>query len=342
MKQVGLIILVLFAASTPLASPGSSPEVVELGSRLFSDDRLSADGHVSCATCHQADRAFTDGLKVSKGFRQQAGTRNAPSLLNLAGQDSFFWDGRRKKLQDQVLDPFVNQREHGLASIDDLVARIGARPEYGVRFKAAFGDPNATPARISHALAAFVESLDAGPSRLDRFLDKPDPETLSAAERRGYELFRGAGQCATCHLLQGPRPRLTDDKFHAVTFQSGLPADSLADSARRAMAADEAQLGVLITSDAGVAALGRFNVTRKPSDIGKYRTPSLRNVELTAPYMHDGSVATLEAAIDHEIYYRSIGQGRPVIVTPRERADLRAFLRALTSESLEKPKGRQP
>lgn len=326
------------AASVVPAAPNAGNEAstrVNLGEQLFFDKRLSADGSISCASCHQPERAFTDALAVSVGTRGQKGTRNAPTLVNTALQASFFWDGRREKLEDQVLDPFVNAREHGLRDARQLVALVDADASYRSQFAAIFPGSEVNPANIASAIAAYVRSLSAGSSRFDRFWTGGDHAALSESERRGFEVFRGPGQCASCHAIEKPHASFTDNKFHSVGIGMAKLGGQIGAAAERSMRAAGAERDALIGTDAAVAALGRFNVTGNPADIGKYRTPGLRNVALTAPYMHDGSVPTLDEAVELELYYRSAQQGRPMVLTAREKADLVAFLRALTSESSE-------
>lgn len=311
-----------------------------LGAALFADKRLSADGTVSCASCHMADRAFGDGKPVSEGIKQQASTRNAPSLLNVGYHTSFFWDGRRASLEDQVLDPLLSPVEHGLRDLEQVIEIVSSDERYARGFEIALLNEGVAERGIRIALATFVRSLDPGPSRLDRYLSGSDKSLLSEPERRGMELFKGRAGCATCHTMQPATPSFTDNDFHALNVGTPMSA-SLASSVARSLAAPPSTREALIGSDRALAALGRFNVTQRLRDIGKYRTPSLRNVAITAPYMHDGSVATLDEAVELEIYYRSATQTRPLILTAQERRDLVSFLKALTAESLEKVQGTQ-
>jgi cytochrome c peroxidase len=164
-----------------------------------------------------------------------------------------------------------------------------------------------------------------------------DPEALSSSARRGLALFRGKSGCATCHRLDDPSTLLTDHAFHSAGIGLDAHRASLPDIVKRIGALTPTQLGALVSRDPAVAALGRFVVTRNPADIGKFKTPSLRNVALTGPYMHNGSVPTLEAAIDHELYYRGLVEGRVMFLTPDEKTDLLAFLASLTEDQFRKP-----
>jgi cytochrome c peroxidase len=308
---------------------------VVIGAKLFADSRLSEDGSISCARCHEESKAYTDGRPIAIGLRGQAAVRNTPSLTTVAAHRAFSWDGRQVSLEQQVLSPLLNSREHGLHSRDVLVSTVQRLRDY----PAAFRD-HLTAERIASALAFYVRSLSAAKSRFDRYWFDGQRAALSETERRGLEFFRGPGGCAGCHLVSRAAAPFTDDDYHAAGLDQRHMAQDLAKSTQRSVNARPGELERLITSDPDIAALGRFNVTHRPADIGKYRTPSLRNVALTAPYMHDGSIKTLEEVVDFEIYYRSTQQKAPIILTPRERADVVAFLRSLTSENLEQAEGR--
>lgn len=320
----------------PLGLPPQAPEPeqakVELGKRLFFDARLSADRRVSCASCHRPELAFTDGLPVAKGAGGRAGTRNTPSLLNAGYSRSFFWEGRRQTLESQVTDPFFSPVEHGLRDPVELLASIGNDPGYRKQFSRAFPGDRITIAEVSAAIAAYVRSLDSGNSPFDRYDYGGDKGALSASALRGLELFRGSAGCAECHVVGEGHALFTDHRFHSLGV--GLPAvaQTLPELAKRARALDRDALGQGVATDPEMAALGRFLVTGDPADIGRFKTPSLRNVALTAPYMHDGSVGTLEEAVEREIYYRGLSKGRPLILTTEEKANLVEFLRSLTGD----------
>ena len=214
-----------------------------------------------------------------------------------------------------------------------LVDIVRRDERYRVDFAHTFSiDPGTISVEhIVHALAAFERTLVLGDSPVDRYLYARDATALSPSAVRGMNLFRGRAQCATCHLIGKESALLTDDRYHSIGI--GLPpiAAELAALTQKVANTPESQLDALIGSSPAVAALGRFVVTKDPRDIGNFKTPSLRNVALTAPYMHDGSVGTLEEALDFELYYRSTEKNEPLILTPAEKADLIAFLLALTS-----------
>lgn len=322
----------------PVVAPADNPTTqpkVELGRKLFNDASLSADGTISCASCHQASKAFSDGLSRARGIKGQAGTRNTPSLLNVAFSPELFWDGRRPNLEAQVEDPLLNPIEHGLARSDQVVALVRNNPDYVTHFEAAFGigGQRITMEHVKKAIAAYERTLVVGNTAFDRYLYGSDSSALSLSAKRGLALFRGRAGCDTCHLIGETSALLTDNKFHSlgVGFKSvEARLSTLASDYVRAEGKPDSR--TLAASD--IAELGRFAVTRAPTDIGHFKTPSLRNVALTAPYMHDGSVATIEEAIELEIYYRGIQQNRPLILTPDEKTDLVEFLKSLTSTDL--------
>lgn len=323
---------VTLAATTATPIPGEP--LAALGHKLFFDTRLSRDNSVSCGSCHRPDQAFADGKATAEGTGGQTGTRNTPSLLNASYTQDKFWDGRRASLAEQVLDPFTNPREHGLDNQDQLLGRFKAAEGYATTYTAAFNKKltQATANDLAQALTAYVNFLKPGGSRLDRYLAKQDKAALSAEELHGLELFRGRAQCANCHTLDNANASLTDGSYHnrGVGFRQVTPRLAKLTKTIAAMPSENRTLS--IGNQADIAALGRFVATLQPADIGKFKTPSLREVAATAPYMHDGSLATLEQAVDWELYYQGQGSGQPIVLSQTERADLLAFLRALTSQ----------
>lgn len=314
------------------ADTAAEHERAAIGQRLFFDRRLSADGTISCAICHLPERAFTDGRRVARGIGGKTGTRNTPSLLNVAFQSSFFWDGRRDKLEAQVLDPLTNPIEHGLKNIGKAVATVRNDRRYvkDIQRVFAIAPDRIEPAVLASALASFVRTLVSGDSPFDRYRYGHDTQAISASAKRGLGLFEGRAACASCHLIGPDHALFTDGKFHSVGILADTLRAHLGKTATAVVRMDASALDSAVLQNPDYAALGRFVVTHQPEDIGAFRTPSLRNVALTAPYMHDGSVATLAEAVDAEIYYRGTETGRPLILTPQEKADLLAFLAALS------------
>lgn len=316
----------------PEANP-QSPAKIALGKRLFEDTRLSADGTLSCASCHQAEHAFADRLPVAEGLGKKKGTRNTPSLLNVAYLTSLFWDGRRDTLEKQAGDPFVNQIEHGLKDHQALLKIIQQDADYLRAFNDVFRveGANVDLGHVSMAIASFERTLISAGSAFDRSYYGKEPDAMSESAKRGLSLFRGKGRCISCHTFNEKYALFTDNEFHSIGVGLDSVKQNLADTTRRVVKSKPEATFVLLASDRDIAALGRFNVTRKPADIGRFRTPTLRNVALTPPYMHDGSVRTLEEAIAIEIYYRGNATNQPIILSKQDADDLLNFLIALTS-----------
>ena len=313
-----------------------NPSVLELGRHLFFDKQLSGDGQIACASCHIPEKAFTDGRPLAQGVGGRQGSRKTPSVINAGYNAAQFWDGRRVTLEEQVLDPFFNPNEHGIADKEELLRTIRQDAAYSPLFKKAFGieAKGISTTHVSKALATFVRSLVAGDSPVDRYLYAGDKQALSPGQVRGLELFRGTAQCSTCHIIGEHAALLMDGDYHSMSIGFDELMPKIAELSQQAARATPEELDRLIISNPDAAALGRFMITLDPQDIGKFKTPSLRNVTLVAPYMHDGSVATLEEAVDREIYYRGQLMGRPLILTPSEKEDLIAFLKALSSTHL--------
>lgn len=305
---------------------------IALGRRIFHDKSLSADGRVSCASCHIAERQFSDGRAVSIGVHGRSGTRNAPSLLDVNTASHLFWDGREEQLEHAVLQPFTNPVEMGLRDIDELLARLRNDATYGM----APGTYNEAPSvskdtrQVATALRAYLHTLRSPTSRFQRHLNTKAVESLSSDELQGLALFRGKAECGGCHRLEGARPSLTDQRFHHTGVGFEQVAGGVASLAEQLPTLSKRKLAERILADRAVAELGRFAVSRRPQDLGAFRTPSLYNVADTAPYMHDGSIATLEEAVEREIYYRSLARGRPISLTVEERRQIVAFLRTLS------------
>lgn len=320
----------------PLSIPADNPQTpqkIALGKTLFMDKRLSADGTISCANCHEPDRAFTDGRHLAQGFHQQLGTRNAPTIVNAAYFTSQFWDGRRASLEDQAKDPLINPLEHALADENSVLSIVRGDASYTASFNDVFAvsPDRITIDHVAKAIAAFERTLIFGDSPFDRYTYGGDKKALSESAIRGLELFRGRGQCQNCHTIGPGSALFSDNAFHSLGVGYKRIEPRLAELATRIAKTGTQAVGEAILSAPELSELGRFLVTLKPVDIGRFKTPALRNVAITAPYMHDGSIKTLEEAVNLEVYYRGIEAGRPLILTPREKADLVDFLQTLTS-----------
>jgi cytochrome c peroxidase len=287
----------------PITWPRDNPWSVEkasLGKLLFFDKRLSADETISCATCHNPKFAYTDGAAVSTGINGQKGGRSAPTVINRAWSLAQFWDGRAPTLEAQALGPMANPIEMGNTHTA-IISKVQAIAGYRPLFKASFGDDKIDIDRVSKAIATFERTLMSGNSPYDRW--KAGQKNAMPAEAvRGHEVFLKA-QCDACH--------------EGANFTSNMYAN----------------IGVGI--DKPEPDLGRFVVTKDPSDWGVFKTPTLREIEHTGPYMHDGSMKTLEEVVD---YYDKGGTPnknldshiKPQHLTPQQKSDLVAFLKALS------------
>ncbi|HEX9241687.1 MAG TPA: cytochrome c peroxidase [Anaeromyxobacter sp.] len=318
----------------PITTCQGSGANAALGSKLFRDARLSADGRISCSSCHRPERAFTDGRHVPEGNDRQPGTRNSPTLINAVLLETFSWDGRRSSIEDQIGDAFFNVREHGLPSPEALLNILEADPAYRSEFVEAFRGARhgqaVSLAHVKEAIACFIRSLAAGNSAFDRYMYGGEHKALTEAQKRGLQLFRGKAGCVECHPIGTASASFTDNRFHARPVSS-LVMGRLASLSARVVGTPQDELADLISSSADVAALGRFVVTREPRDLAGFRTPSLRNIAVTGPYLHDGSEETLAGIVEREAYYRQSSLGRPLNLTPSERDDVVAFLESLTS-----------
>ncbi len=328
----------LYRATLPADNPDSADKVA-LGEKLFFDGRLSADGTVACATCHDPQKGFTDQHPTSIGIRGQKGQRNAPTVLNALFNDTQFWDGRAAKLEDQAKLPILNPIEMGQKSPDDVMAAIGKVPEYQAAFQKVFGRA-ANYDDLARAIAAYERSQAATGSRFDRFI-AGDENALTAQERRGWALFNGKGRCMSCHAFNPTQPTFSDNKFHNIGVSAHK--QNFVELARKGLklvdsASAEAVDRAAIETD--MSELGRFLVTKQPKDVGAFKTPGLRNLLVTQPYFHDGSQATLWDIVDH---YNKGGIQNPFLdggitrlgMTEPEIDDLVAFLFALTSDRYE-------
>lgn len=333
----GLCLGTMASASGPnatrpeaVASPRRPTPQEALGRALFFDTSLSADGRTACMSCHQPERAFSDRDALAVGTHHRVGTRNSPSLLDVDDGRTLFWDGRRTSLEELILDPLLHSHEHGLSSASELVARV--RQRHTAAHSLAFPKEEVSTRTITRSLAAYVRTLKSGASPFERFHFGKEAAALDESQRRGFKLFMGRAECGRCHLVGPQAAPFTDGGFHSGESREDL-RPRLPAVAREVANLPESERFSAVASREDVAALGRFVVTLRPEDIGRFRTPSLRNVALTAPYMHDGSVPTLREAVERELYYRAGRDARLGTLTPRERADLVAFLEALTSTS---------
>lgn len=281
----------------------TTPAKVELGRMLYFDPRISGNGTVSCASCHNPALGWADGLAKGIGINGQKLGRSSPTVANAAYYELQFWDGRAPSLEEQAKGPVESAAEMG-GKGERVVATLSAIPGYVKAFQEAFGSPEVTFDKFAMAVAAFERTVVDLDSPFDRYA-RGDDKAMSESAVRGLELFVGKANCSVCHS----GPNLADKRFHNIGIEDGDP--------------------------------GRYAVTKADADRGAFRTPTLRNIALTAPYMHDGSSKTLRDVIDH--YEKVANEGkakhanlsmffRPFKLTEDEKKDLENFMRALTAD----------
>jgi cytochrome c peroxidase len=319
-----------------LSEPQASKASIDLGRKLFFDRRLSFNGTLSCGMCHVPEQAFTQNeLATPVGFGGLSVKRNAPALYNVAYRPRLFHDGRESSLELQIWSPLLAANEMGNPSIGSVLERIAALPEYTKGFADAFADtPNVT--NVGQALAAYERTLVSADSAFDRWYFGKEQSALTTQQRRGFAAF-GARGCIACHTIDERSAQFTDEVYHDTGI--GYAASMQAAPKQLQLAPGEV---VTLTTDVQVPIandLGRYEATLQPTDRWRYRTPTLRNVAITAPYMHDGSLASLEAVIDHYAAGGVAHDGldpllKPFTLADQERADLVAFLQSLTGSNV--------
>ena len=273
-----------------------------LGERLFKDTRLSSDGRIACASCHRPDRGFADDVEISAGAAGRKGRRHTPVLINRGYGRAFFWDGRSPTLEDQVLQPVTSATELD-STLVGMTAMLRRDPDYVREFFEVFSAPP-SPQDAARALATYLRVQRSGNTPFDHY-EQGDRSALTDAARRGLALFRGRAQCGVCHV----GPNFSDEGFHntGVAWRGGTLQD-----------------------------VGRFAVTRRTEDRGAFKTPTLRDIARTSPYMHDGSIPTLQEVVS---FYNDGGRRNPTLdaeITPlglsdADKQDLLAFLNSLTA-----------
>ncbi len=336
----------------PVPVPEDNPitkEKVVLGDKLYNDARFSSTGKISCMTCHDPKKGFTDNLKVSKGVNGLTGTRNSPTVFNAAYGSSQFWDGRSPSLEEQAQHPITNPVEMGLANHDPVLKIVREDKDYIAKFKAAFGiEPK--DIQLDHvlkAIATFERTQVGGNSRFDRWYFNGE-KTMSPQEIRGFQVFLGNGRCVSCHAVEHTTALFTDNMFHNIGVGiNRVPAADVDRLVSEFLKADYSleTIDKKVLTDKKTSEIGRVAVTKKLVDVGNFKTPTLRNIALTAPYMHDGSLRTLEEVVEHynrggassdkeKITPYLSGGIRPLNLTKQEKADLVAFMKTLNSAKL--------
>ncbi len=299
----------------PVPIPVDNPptaETIALGHRLFYDTQLSKDDSLSCASCHNPQFAFTDGQQFSKGVGGTSGVRNAPTVMNAAYLPHQFWDGRAISLEEQAGSPMSNPVEMNQTH-KVSVSKLGADPAYKQMFVQAFGPGAITIDQVEKALASFERTVLSGDSAFDRYEFGGDKKALTPSQIRGLAIFKDPqrGNCAVCHTINDKYALFTDGKFHNI--------------------------GEGVDGDSEFSDIGRYHETKVATDKGAFKTPTLRNVVLTAPYMHNGSVKTLKDVVN---FYAGGGNSNPYLdkeiraikLSAQDRTDLVEFLKSLTGE----------
>ncbi len=297
----------------PVPVPAENPLTVEkvaLGRRLYYDPILSADRTVACASCHHPEKGFADGRRTAAGVGGQTGNRSAPTVLNAAFSRTQFWDGRAPDLEAQAGGPIANPIEMNMPH-QAALERLQADASYRAAFAAAFGSGPIAIEQVQQALASFERTVVSGNSPFDRYRYGGDPTALSQEAQRGLAVFTDPqkGNCASCHLVGEQQALFADGLFHNI--------------------------GIGANGEGELKDVGRYAQTKQEADRGAFKTPTLRHIAATAPYMHDGSLKTLRQVVD---YYVGGGNAnpqldrriRPLELTGQERQDLVAFLEALT------------
>lgn len=301
-----ILVSVGFSLAFSSKSEATPPQTAaQLGEMLFNDTILSSDYSISCASCHISQFGFADTAAFSLGVGGKKTTRNSPSVMNVLSRSLFFWDGRAKTLEEQALQPISNPDEMNLP-IETAIERLNNNPAYRSYFESIFGiAPNKET--LGKAIAAFEKTLETASTHFDRYMY--DVDSFTASEKRGHEIFNEKGKCFDCHF----GPDFTGDEFKNIGLFNGK---NLNDS-------------------------GRFLITRKKEDIGRFKVPGLRNISATAPYMHNGMFATLREVIDYYDKPNSVVANhknrdellsKPLHLTEQEKQDLEAFLNTLTDD----------
>jgi len=332
----------------PVPIPDDNPITaakVKLGRKLFYDRRLSLNNTMSCAMCHIPEQGFTSNeLATAVGIEGRTVRRNAPTLYNVAYFSNIFHDGRETSLEFQIWGPMLAFNEMGNQSIGWLVRKISRLPDYQGLFEKTFDGQGLGPEAIGMAIASYERTLISGNSPFDRWHFGGEQEAISEDAKEGFRLFTGKAGCAVCHIINDNYALFTDDLFHSTGLgwqmsvkggQSDIEVQLAPGIKARVPSKVVESVGAPPPSD-----LGRYEVTQDPADRWRYKTPTLRNVGLTAPYMHNGVFSTLRQVV---AFYNKGGiqhpqldpMIRPLALTNREMDNIVAFLESLTGDNIE-------
>ncbi|MBM3811481.1 MAG: c-type cytochrome [Acidimicrobiia bacterium] len=316
-KPIGTVIEIKAPLGLPpVPVPADNPptaETIALGRRLYYDKGLSVDGTIACASCHDPEKGFSDASPNSAGVGGKRGDRNSPTVWNSAYNTLQFWDGRSPSLENQAEGPVQNPIEMA-NTLEAVEKKLSADASYVAEFEKAYGPGPITYEKVGKAIASFERTVLSGNSAFDKYQYGGDKKAMSASAIRGLEIYQNPakGNCAACHTIEKDHALFTDNKFHNI--------------------------GVGIDSKGELKDLGRFKETQVETDKGAFKTPTLRNIAATAPYMHDGSLKTLKDVVD---FYVGGGSSNPHLdqeikalkLSKQDRDDLEAFLNALTGET---------
>lgn len=319
----------------------ATEQKLNLGKQLFFDRRLSFNGTISCATCHIPEQGFTNNeIRTPIGFQGRSVKRNSPTMLNVAYLSRLFHDGREFTLEQLTWSPILAHNEMANPSMGYVIHKVNSIDDYAEKFEQAFPDQGLTVETLAKALAVYQRSLVSGNSRFDRWYYGQDSSQFSAQEKQGFEIFTGKGNCSACHTINDEYALFTDNKLHntGMGYEESMGVSS---------PHQQIQLAPGIFAEIGIERvesvrqrpkendLGLYEITQDPDDTWKFRTPTLRNVALTAPYMHNGKFLLLREVI--EFYSRGGVENdllspliRPLNLTEEEIDALVAFLKTLT------------
>lgn len=327
----------------PLDNPVTESKI-QLGKKLFYDRRLSLNNTVSCAMCHIAEQGFTNNeLQKSIGFEGRSVKRNAPTMYNVAYYEQLFHDGRESTLENQVWQPLLAHNEMALPSIGQVIAKIKSLEDYDLMFEQAFDGQQADVKTIGQSIASYERTLVSANSPFDEWYFGKKTDVISESAQRGFKLFSGKAQCIACHTIKEDHALFTDNLLHNTGLGWNVAMRKEPEKERMLIAPGiYMDIKKSIKDEVGnkaLADLGRYEVTQNPDDRWSYRTPILRNVALTAPYMHDGSIASLEAVVE---FYNQGGfknkNQSPLMntlnLTKDEVQDIVEFLKTLTGDNV--------
>lgn len=323
-------------------------EKIALGRKLFMDRRFSHNNTISCAMCHVPEQGFTvNELATAVGIEGRTNRRNAPTILNVGYLNRLFHDGREYTLENQVIGPIVAFNEMGNPSVGYVIEKIHTLPDYKGMFEAVFGGP-ANIERFSQAIGAYERTLVSGNSKFDQWYYAKNKNALNQTEINGFKIFTGKGNCIACHSITNEAALFTDQSFHNTGIgwaRNNEVVNGVHESATfpvrlaPGVVVQVANNQVEKASEKPQNDVGRFEITEDPKDSWSYKTPSLRNVAITAPYMHDGSLRTLEEVVE---FYNKGGEDnpykdpllKPLNLSADEMKALVSFMKALTGSNV--------